>query len=117
MRRDFLLVALCAVMWPSVAPAAAEAPGQSGAFVAYCKTNSEGCIDKVAGIYAATLINDTIAAGQGKKREWCPAKEADDAKVLTLKVVGWLTAHPEANGTTTYDGIKMAVMRLYPCKR
>ena len=117
MLRTFLSIALCAVMWPSVAPAANDAPGQTGAFVAYCKTNSEGCIDKVAGIYAATLINDTIAAGQGKKRDWCPAKEADDAKVLTPKVVTWLTAHPEANSTTTNDGIKMAIMRLYPCKR
>lgn len=117
MVRNFLSIALCVVVGQSMAQAAAEAPGQTGAFVAYCKTNSEGCIDKVAGIYAATLINDTIAAGQGKKREWCPAKEADDAKVLTPKVVGWLTAHSEANGATTNDGIKMAIMRLYPCKR
>ena len=69
MLRAFLSIVVCAVVWPSLA-LAADAPGQTGAFVVYCKTNSEGCIDKVAGIYGATLINDTIAAGQGKKREW-----------------------------------------------
>ena len=98
-----------------MALAAADAPLQTGAFVAYCKTDSEGCAEKIAGIYAARLINSTIAAGQTK--EWCPAKEADDMKVLTPKVTGWLTAHPEANGKTTNDGIKMAVVQLYPCKR
>ena len=112
MRRAFLLIARCAVMWPSMA-VAADVPAQTGAFVVYCKTNSEGCVDKVAGIYTAMLINATIA----QKREWCPAKDADDMKVLTPKVTGWLTAHPEAHGTTTNDGIKMAVIQLYPCKR
>jgi hypothetical protein len=111
--RAFLSIAVCAVAWPSMALAAADAPAQNGAFVDYCKTNSEGCIDKVARIYTAMLINATIA----QKREWCPGKEANDAKVLTPKVIGWLTAHPETNGMTTNDGINKAVIQLYPCKR
>ena len=76
MLRAFLSIAVCAVAWPSMALAAADAPAQNGAFVDYCKTNSEGCIDKVARIYTAMLINATIA----QKREWCPGKEANDAK-------------------------------------
>jgi Rap1a immunity proteins len=115
--RAFLVIALCAVLSPPMALAAADAPGQAGAFVAYCKTNSDGCADKIAGIYATMLINSTIAAGQAKDREWCPAKEANDMKVLTPKVMGWLIAHPEAGSKTTNDGIKMAVIQLYPCKR
>jgi hypothetical protein len=115
--RAFLLIALCAVLWPSMALAVADAPGQTGAFIAYCKTSSEGCAEKIAGIYAAMLINSTINAGQTKDREWCPAKEADDMKVLTPKVIGWLTAHPEAAGKKTYDGVKMAIIQFYPCKR
>jgi hypothetical protein len=115
--RAFLLIALCAVAWPSMVLAVADAPAQTGAFVAYCKTNSEGFTDKIAGMYAAMLINSTIAAGQAKDREWCPAKEGNDMKVLTPKVIGWLTTHPEDNSKTTNDGIKMAVIQLYPCKR
>ena len=103
MLKAFLLTASCAIVWPSIALAVADAPGQTGAFVAYCKTNSEGCTDKIAGMYAAMLINNTIAVGQAKDREWCPAKEGNDMNVLAPKVIGWLTSHPEAGSKTTND--------------
>jgi hypothetical protein len=115
--RVFLLIAFCAVAWPSIAFAVTDAPGQTGAFVAYCKTDSEGITEKIAGTYAAMLINNTIAVGQARNRKWCPAAEANDMKVLTPKVTEWLTAHPEANSKTTNEGIEMAVIQLYPCKR
>ena len=50
-------------------------------------------------------------------KEWCPAKETDDVRILTPKVVGWLAAHPEINNKPTNDGIKTALVQLYPCKR
>ncbi len=114
MLRSLYFIALCAVVLPSIAFAVDEVPSQTGAFLAYCKTNSEGCTDKIAGIYAAMLINQTIHPSD---RKWCPAKEADEVKVLASKVMGWLSAHSEANNKTTNDGIEMAIIQLYPCKR
>jgi Rap1a immunity proteins len=99
---------------PSIAFAVNDAPSQTGAFLAYCKTNSEGCADKIAGIYAAMLVNQTINPGN---RKWCSAKEANDMKILVPKVMGWLSAHSEANSNATNDGIEMAIIQLYPCKR
>lgn len=116
MLRAVLLIAVCAVVRTSIVPALADAPGNTGAFVSYCRTNSEECSDKIAEIYATMLINSTISAGQAKAPKWCPAKEATDMKVLTPKVTGWLSTHPEANSKTTNDGIEMAIIQLYPCK-
>jgi hypothetical protein len=113
MLRSLCLMALFSTV-PSIAFAVDKAPDQTGAFLAYCKTNSEGCADKIAGIYVTMLINVTI---QPKDRKWCPAKEADDVKVLMPKVIGWLSAHSEASSKTTNDGIEMAIIQLYPCKR
>jgi hypothetical protein len=89
-----------------------DVPSQTGAFLDYCKTNSEGCLNEIADMSFAMLVTDTKA-----KKEWCPTKETDDVKVLTPKVVGWLTAHPEVSNKTTDDGIKAALIQLYPCKR
>jgi hypothetical protein len=114
MLRLFCFIALCVVVLPSTAIAVDNAPSQTGAFLAYCKTNSEGCADKISGIYAAMMINQTIHPSD---RKWCQAKEANDIKVLAPKVTGWLSVHSETNSKTTNDGIEMAIIQLYPCKR
>ena len=107
-----LAIAACSFLILGTAASADETPSQTGAFLAYCKTNSEGCLNKIAEISFAMLVTNT-----GPKKEWCPAKETDDVKVLTPKVVGWLNAHPAVNSKTTDDGIKAALIQLYPCKR
>ncbi len=114
MLRVIVLFVSCAVAWSSVATAADDAPLQTSAFIAYCKSNSSGCADKIAEMYAAMLILNTV---QIRDRIWCPADEANDIKVLAPRVIGWLTAHPEAGSKTTNDGIQAAVTQLYPCKR
>jgi hypothetical protein len=113
MLRLLCLIASAAVVLPSTAFAADDAPSQTVAFVAYCKINNAGCNGKIAEIYATMLINKTINPAD---RSWCPAKQAVDIKVLAPKVMGWLSVHPEANSKTTNDGIQMAVVQLYPCK-
>jgi hypothetical protein len=105
------LAIICSLVFLGTAATADDAPLQTGAFVVYCKTNSEGCLNKIAEMSFAMLVTNPI------KKEWCPAKETDDVKILTPKVVGWLTAHPEINNKTTNDGIKTALIQLYPCKR
>ena len=107
-----LAVATCSLVILGTAASAGDAPSQTGAFVAYCKTNNEGCLDKIAEMSFAMLVTNT-----GSKKAWCPTKETDDVKILTPKVVGWLTAHPEINKKKTNDGIKTALVQLYPCKR
>ena len=106
-----LVIATCSLVILGTAGRADDAPSQTGAFLAYCKTNSEGCIDKVAGMSFAMQVTNAT------KKEWCPAKETDDVKVLTRKVIAWLTAHPELNNKMTNDGIRTALIQLYPCKR
>jgi hypothetical protein len=105
-----LAMAACSIVILGTTASAYDAPSQTGAFVAYCKTNSEGCLDKIAEMNFAMLVTNAA------RKEWCPAKETDDVKILTPKVVGWLTAHPEISNKTTNDGIKTALMQLYPCK-
>jgi hypothetical protein len=107
-----LAIVTCSAAILGTAAKADDAPSQTGAFLAYCKTNSEGCLDKIADISFAMQVTNI-----GAKKEWCPAKETDDVKVLTPKVVGWLTAHPEVDNKTTNDGIKTALTQMYPCKR
>jgi hypothetical protein len=36
---------------------------------------------------------------------------------VTQAVVRWLAAHPETNNKTTNEGIELALIQLYPCKR
>jgi hypothetical protein len=114
MLRSLCLIALAAVVLSSTAFAADDAPSQTGAFLSYCKTNDAGCTGKISDMYTAMLI---IVSTNPAGRTWCPAKQAVDIKVLAPKVVGWLSAHPEANSKPTNDGIQMAVTALYPCKR
>lgn len=113
MLSKFILIALTSVSFGSFAVAADDVPSQTGAFLAYCKTNSEGCINKVAEVSFVMLMGNT-----GAKKEWCPqAKDVDDVQVLTPKVVQWITAHSENNNMKTSDGIKDALIKLFPCKR
>jgi hypothetical protein len=93
------------------AAAADDVPSQTGAFLVYCKTNSEGCLNKIAEVSFVMLVTNF-----GANKVWCPAKETDDVKALTPKVVRWLTAHPEVKNKTTDDGIKTAFIQMYPCK-
>ena len=104
-------IALGATIWPLAALAANDAPNQTDAFLAYCKINNEGCIDKVAEISFAMMVTNP------RDHKWCPTKEIDDVKILTPKAVQWLTAHPEANSKTTDKGIEYALAKMYPCKR
>ena len=106
-----LAIATCSLLILGTAATADNVPSQTGAFLAYCKTDSEGCLNKIAELNFVMLVTNT-----GAKKEWCPAKETDDVKALTPKVVGWLTAHPEVNNKTTDDGIKTALIKMYPCK-
>lgn len=105
-----LLIALSIAVSTSAAFAASGAPTQIGAFLSYCKTNGQGCIDKVAEIEFAALVTQPI------DHKACLTKGSDDAKALTSKVVQWLTAHPETNSETTDTGIEIALSKLYPCK-
>jgi hypothetical protein len=117
MRRTMLVVAAIGSFapWPLMsvvsARAADDAPPQSGAFLAYCKTNREGCSDKIADINFAMMVTAPI------NRKWCPGADTTGVDSLTPKVVQWLTAHPETNSKTTNEAIELAVIRLYPCKR
>jgi len=107
----FLLIVLGAVVRPAMTRAADDVPPQTGAFLAYCKTNNKGCVDQVAEYSFAMLITNV-----GSNKKWCPAKETDDVNLLTPKVVQWLTAHPETHTMKTSEGIETALKRLYPCK-
>lgn len=109
MTKPFLST-LCFVVLPIAAFAAGATPTQTGAFLGYCKTNSQGCIDKVTEIKFAVMIMEPI------NHKACPPAETDDAKALTSRVVQWLTAHSETNGETTDNGIQIALSKLYPCK-
>jgi hypothetical protein len=111
--RRLLLIGVWVTFWPAIALAANDAPSQTGAFLAYCKTNSEGCLDKIAKVSFVMLVGNLEA-----KKQWCPTKETDDVKILTPKVVQWLTGHPDTNSKTTDAGIKTALIQLYPypCK-
>ena len=91
--------------------AADEVPSQIGAFLSYCKTDSKGCADKISDISFAMMVTSPI------DHKWCPTKDANDVDILAPKVVQWLTAHPEKNNMKTNDGIQLALIQLYPCKR
>jgi hypothetical protein len=85
-------------------------PPKTGAFLAYCKAGNKGCVDEVADISFAMLVTNAT------KKEWCPGEETNDVNLLTHKVVEWLAAHSETVDKATDDGIKMALVQLYPCK-
>ena len=104
------LIALSMAAWPIVAFAASATPTQTGAFLGYCKTNSQGCIDKVTEIKFAVMITQPIS------HKACLTADSDNAKALTSKVVQWLTAHPETNGEATDNGIEIALSAPYRCK-
>jgi hypothetical protein len=112
MIKAFHWMAVCAVLWPSMALAANAALGETVAFLAYCKTNNDGCVDKVAEVSFAMLLPNGAAG-----KAWCPTDEVNNVKVLTPIVVGWLAAHPEVQNRKTEDGIKFALTQLYSCKR
>ena len=106
-----LAIVTCSAVILGTAAKADDAPSQTGAFLAYCKTNSKGCVDKIANISFAMLVSNPI------DHKWCPAKETDDVDALTPKVVQWLAAHPETTSKKTNEGIELALTQLYPCKR
>jgi len=111
-RTSFLMAVLFLTAWvltPNTIWAEDHVPAKTGAFLAYCKTNNQGCVDEVADISFAMQVTNPA------KKEWCPTKEVEDVKLLTGKVVEWLTAHPETADMATEDGIEMALVRLYPC--
>jgi hypothetical protein len=107
--RKMLIVFFLAL---SVLPALAadDTPQQIGAFLAYCKSNSKGCTDKIMEMFAVMLITAPI------DRKWCPGNISTDETVVTPLVLKWLTAHPEVNSKSTNDGIGLAFVQLYPCK-
>jgi hypothetical protein len=110
MLRVFHLIALGAILFPSIACAADAVPGETGAFLAFCKTHNDGCIDAVAKVSFVMLVES------GRTRSWCPTDEVNDVKVLTPMVVQWLTTHPESHSKKTNDGIRFALKQLYACK-
>jgi len=71
------LIALSMAAWPIVAFAASATPTQTGAFLGYCKTNSQGCIDKVTEIKFAVMITQPIS------HKACLTADSDNAKALT----------------------------------
>ena len=110
MVRQLCVLALYTVALPMVAfaaPVEKNTPAQTGAFLAFCKSNDDGCISEVSDASFAMIVQD---------RSWCPTSETDDVKILTPKVVQWLSAHPETNDMPTDDGITAALKQLYPCK-
>src|SRR5438105_1029646 len=87
-----------------------EIPNQVGAFITYCKTNNEGCTNKIAQLNFAMLVTAPI------NREFCPGNKTNVVSLVTPQVLQWLTAHPETNMKSTSEGIQLALIQLYPCK-
>ena len=72
------VLALYTVALPMVAfaaPVEKNTPAQTGAFLAFCKSNDDGCISEVSDVSFA-IVQD---------RSWCPTSETDDVKILTPK--------------------------------
>ena len=116
-RRVFVvsLFAVSAVACSLLVFAAEPVPQQTGAFLTYCKTNSEGCFNEVGDVSFAQLAN---VADNIRQRRWCPTDEPSDLKILVPKVVQWLNDHPEVHQMDTEKGIMTAIEKLYPypCK-
>ena len=117
MIRAVLLIILLVVAQSEVAGAAGEKDKSKpkpkprvSTFLALCKSDLEGCTQKISDISLAMVAN---VADQS----WCPTAETDDEKVVTPKAVQWLADHPELASKPIDDGIKTALRQLYPCKR
>ncbi len=111
MRLAFACVTIVMALWSSIsAAAAADAPERTDAFIAYCKNNSEGCVDRVTDTWLVIMVTP----GRGGPR-LCFTKESHDLKILTSMVVQWLSGHPELGNKSTDDGIRAAFLGLFPC--
>ena len=115
--RAVLLIILLVVAQSEVAGAAGEKDKSKpkpkprvSTFLALCKSDLEGCTQKISDISLAMVAN---VADQS----WCPTAETDDEKVVPPKAVQWLVDHPELPSKPIDDGIKTALRQLYPCKR
>ncbi len=76
MFRQLCVLALYAAALPMVAfaaPVEKNTPAQTGAFLAFCKSNDDGCISEVSDVSFAMMVQD---------RSWCPTSETDDVKGL-----------------------------------
>jgi hypothetical protein len=95
--------------------AAEPVPQQTGAFLTYCKTNSEGCFNEIGDVSFGQLAN---VVENIRQRRWCPTDEPTDLKILVPKVVQWLIDHSEVHQMDTEKGIMTAIEKLYPypCK-
>jgi hypothetical protein len=102
------LIAVSVVAWvPSVF--AADAPLRTGEFVAFCKTDSKGCVKKIQAVSQLMLAYPEMGG-------WCPEGDADDANLLTPDILDWLTDHPAINDALTEEGIMTAMRQIYPCR-
>jgi hypothetical protein len=106
-----LLLVLCAEVPLSIALAADVVPNQAGAFLAYCKTNSDGCADRILEVSFALQVSSPI------DHKMCLPKGINVPNAVPPKVVEWLAAHSEAADKATNSGIQLALLQLYPCKR
>jgi hypothetical protein len=104
-----IVLVLCAAAPLSMALAADVPPSQTGAFLDYCKTNSQACSDRIVEVSFALTVTSPI------DHQMCQPKGTDVPKTV-VPVLEWLTLHPEAAGKATSDGIQMALSQLYPCK-
>jgi hypothetical protein len=109
------LSAIAGVAFSLTVFAAEPVPQQTGAFLTYCKTNSEGCFNEIGDVSFGQLAN---VVENIRQRRWCPADEPGDLKILVPKVVEWLNVHPEVHQMDTEKGIMTAIEKLYPypCK-
>jgi Rap1a immunity proteins len=102
-----LLLAAC-----SATSAAAETPKVTRDFLAFCKTNADGCDEYISAVHISALLSRTAT--------YCYPKSATDSqanlKAVFRDVRTWIAAHPETFDRPTSDSVRAAYVALYPCR-
>ncbi|MFZ0692732.1 MAG: Rap1a/Tai family immunity protein [Alphaproteobacteria bacterium] len=84
-------------------------------FLKLCQSDSDWCKEHVISLVSVHNAADAI---HPDKAQSCPPRNvAAKGEEITDKILGWLKAHPEAQGKTDGESIETALKALYPCDK
>jgi hypothetical protein len=107
--QKLLAVALFIAFGTQACAAADKTPKKTHDFLAYCKTNLQGCEDAIYRAYIAVLLS--------KPSDACPTQaQIKDRKNFRLTVVRWIEAHERTVGTDAAGARYAALKSIYPCR-
>ena len=83
-------------------------------FLKLCGSDRDWCREHVISLVSALNATNAIHPDQAQS---CPPENVPaKGQEITDKIIGWLNAHPEAQGRTDEESIEIALKALYPCK-